>query len=160
LRASYLFFEKTDAIFTMTPYSVSIAALLVLLTSCNRCHPGAGDAAHSALLGRWEIAHASRNGKPTETLTGVYFEFNADGKMLTNLPVGPETPVDYEVKGKELVQKNELPITYTIQSVSDSSLILNVDIRGMQFEMQLQRPVEIPEPEAPEEGTTHDSLNI
>jgi hypothetical protein len=138
----------------MTPYSIPTVALFVFLASCNMCNRGTGDT-RSTLLGRWEIARASRNGKATETLAGVYFEFNANGKMLTNLPVGPETPVDYEVTEKALVQKGDPPLTYAIESLSDSSLMLNVEIRGMQFEMQLQRPTEIPEEEIPADSLNH-----
>jgi hypothetical protein len=138
----------------MTPYSIPTVALFVFLASCNMCNRSAGHA-RSTLLGRWEIARAFRNGKATETLAGVYFEFNANGKMLTNLPVGPETPVDYEVTEKALVQKGDPPLTYAIESLSDSSLMLNVEIRGMQFEMQLQRPTEIPEEEIPADSLNH-----
>ena len=48
-----------------------------------------------ALIGRWEIVRGLRNQRPTETLSGTYFRFGDDGKMQTNLPIGPEEPMEY-----------------------------------------------------------------
>lgn len=91
------------------------------------------------ITGRWELFKGFRNQKETETLQGVFFQFGGDGKMLTNLPVGADAPTEYELKKNEIHQKSPQPITYFIQSATDTMLVLTMELRGMQFEMQLQR---------------------
>lgn len=101
-----------------------------------------------ALIGRWEIVRGFRNQKATETLIGTYFQFGDDGKMQTNLPIGPEEPMDFSVNNNEIRQKSTPPVKYIIKSLSDSSLVLDLELRGMQFEMHFQR-AEIPAPSEP-----------
>lgn len=93
----------------------------------------------AVLIGRWEIVRGFRNQKPTETLAGTYFQFGEDGKMQTNLPIGPEEPMDYTVGSQEIRQKSIPPMKYTIHNISDSSLVLGFQLRGMQFEMHFRR---------------------
>ena len=92
-----------------------------------------------ALVGRWQIVEGFRNQKPTQTLAGTYFQFGDDGKMQTNLPIGPEEPMDYQVSGNEIRQKSVPPIKYMIQNINDSALVLSLELRGMQFVLHLQR---------------------
>ncbi len=108
----------------------------------------------SSIIGHWELTKGFRNKKETETLSGVYFQFGADGKMQTNLPVGAEVPTDYELKKNEIHQKSPQPMVYAIQSVTDSSLVLVMEMRGMQFEMQLKKS-----PPPPVESAPQDSLS-
>jgi hypothetical protein len=93
----------------------------------------------SLVIGRWELDKAFRNNKQTETLAGTFFEFNESGKMSTNLPVGQETITDYEVKGTEIRQKGTKTLKYNIQSLTESQMILQIELRGMPFELQLNR---------------------
>ena len=96
-----------------------------------------------ALIGRWEIVQGYRNQKPTETLAGTYFQFGDDGKMQTNLPIGPEEPMDYSVGKQEIRQKSVPPMKYSIQNISDTSLVLGFQLRGMQFEMHFRRAIQV-----------------
>lgn len=107
-----------------------------------------------SVLGRWELAKGFRNKKETETLTGVYFNFDGNGKMQTNLPVGSENPTDYELKKNEIRQKSPQPVTYMILSASDSTLVLALEIRGMPFELHLKKAA-LP----PVEAIPYDSLS-
>jgi len=108
----------------------------------------------ASVEGRWEITRGLRNGQETGTLSGTYFRFGADGKMITNLPVGQEVPVDYEIIKSSIHQKSASPIEYAIRSLSDTSMVLGFELRGMQFEIYLQRKeIEepVPEPQLPEQ---------
>ncbi|GAB4494051.1 MAG: hypothetical protein OHK0019_19370 [Saprospiraceae bacterium] len=91
----------------------------------------------AAITGRWELSRGFRNQKETETLQGVFFQFGTDGKMTTNLPVGADSPTDFELKKNEIHQKSPQPVVYKIQSVTDSTLVLAMEMRGVQFEMHL-----------------------
>lgn len=110
-------------------------SLVLLLAACEN----ETEQNRVAVVGRWEVHKALRNQKETETLAGTYFEFKADGKMQTNLPVGTEEPADYTVQKNEIVQNSTPPISYLIQNVSDSALTLGLELRGMEFQLFLFR---------------------
>jgi hypothetical protein len=123
---------------------------LLLLASCE----GDNEKTRASLLGRWELVKGFRNQKETETLQGVFFQFGADGKMTTNLPVGTSAPTEYELRQNQIVQKSPQEVVYSIRSLTDSSLVLTMEMRGVLFEMQMLRA----RPPAGE-PTTQDSLS-
>lgn len=110
----------------------------VTLSSCE----DTSEKTQAAIIGRWELTKALRNQQETGTLEGVYFDFSADGKMQTNLPVGAEEPVDYEVDNTGIIQKTAHVIHYKVVSTEDSTLVLQLEMRGMIFEMFLRRAEE------------------
>ena len=92
------------------------------------------------LNGRWELAKALRNQKQTETLSGVYFQFGEDNKMLTNFPSGSEEFAAFELKRREIIQNFPAQLVrYQIKGLSDTSLILTTEMRGALFELQLRK---------------------
>lgn len=96
----------------------------------------------AALVGRWELTRGLRNQVETPTLQGVYYQFGADGKMQTNLPIGAEAPTEYVVKKMEIEQHSSQPVTYHIVSLTDSQLTLSLDMHGVPFEFQFRRAAE------------------
>jgi hypothetical protein len=114
---------------------IFIAPCLLFFAACD----GNNEKTKASILGRWELAKGLRNQKETETLTGVFFQFGADGKMTTSLPVGADKPTDYEINKNEILQKSPQPVTYNIQDVTDSTLVLTMEMRGVQFELQLKK---------------------
>ncbi len=119
-------------------FPVFCMSALLALPSCE----DTSEKTQAAIIGHWELTKALRNDRETGTLEGVYFDFKADGKMQTNLPVGADVPVEYEVEKTEIVQKTPQPIRYQVATVEDSLLILKMEVRGMTFEMQLRRAAE------------------
>lgn len=120
------------------PYIVSC---LLLLAACD----DDSEKVQASIQGRWELVRGFRNLKETETLQGVYFYFGPDSKMVTNLPIGADAPTNYELKKNEIHQKSPQPVVYKIQSATDSTLVLIMEMRGVQFEMQMRKalpPVE------------------
>lgn len=92
------------------------------------------------LTGRWELVRGFRNAKETETLDGTYFRFEENGKMQTNLPLGAnEQAVDFTLDKNEIIQSGPMPIKYTVQKLTETELILVLELRGMQFEMHMNR---------------------
>ena len=134
-------------------HSCYLSLCLVSMIFLPACGDDAVGTARSSVVGRWELTKGFRNKKETETLSGVYFQFGADGKMQTNLPVGADTPTDYELKKNEIHQKSPQPVVYSIQSATDTSLVLAMEIRGMQFEMHLKKTP------PPVESAPNDSLS-
>lgn len=89
--------------------------------------------------GRWEIREAYRNGKPTESLADLFFEFRKEGKMATNLPV-TEVPMEasYEVKKGKIEQaQGDINLVYEIESLTDSSMVLKTNFKGFDFRFVL-----------------------
>jgi hypothetical protein len=91
------------------------------------------------LLGKWELTTGKRNGNETESLSGTTFSFNADNKMETNLPVGIESPADFEVSAKEISQKGRSVVKYKIIDITETTLTLGLEMRGTEFEMYLKK---------------------
>ncbi|NRB52679.1 MAG: hypothetical protein HRU41_33770 [Saprospiraceae bacterium] len=94
------------------------------------------------LIGRWDIREAKRNGQATESLDQLYFEFFQDGNMKTNI-LGADEEATYELDDNTIRQReSQLPIDYTIESISDTSLIMNATINRFNFRFQLGKTVE------------------
>ena len=92
------------------------------------------------LTGRWELSRAFRNDRATETLKGTYFVFSAAGKMETNLPVGADAPATFTIrKDKIIEQQSPQKIKYLIKEISDTALVLGLELRGIRFDMFLKR---------------------
>ncbi len=121
-----------------TLFALLCLPAMVTLSSCE----DTSEKTQAAIIGRWELTKALRNNRETGTLEGVYFDFGADGKMQTNLPVGAEEPVDYEVVKTEIIQKTAHAIHYKAVTTEDSTLVLELEMRGMTFEMFLRRAEE------------------
>ena len=97
------------------------------------------------LPGRWELQQATRNGKPTRSLAELFYEFDKQGSMQTNLPIAKGEST-YEVTGQDIEQnQNGNIIVYTVTSITDSTLILQTKLRDTPFEFQLLRTATIKE---------------
>lgn len=93
------------------------------------------------LLGRWEIQEARRNGRPTESLDNLYFEFFEDGKMVTNLSGSQESAV-YEVNEDIIAQReSQFDVDYQIRNLTDSTLELAAQIRDFNFSFSLSKAI-------------------
>ncbi|NUN99628.1 MAG: hypothetical protein HUU01_03320 [Saprospiraceae bacterium] len=91
------------------------------------------------ILGRWDIREAKRNGDVTESLAGLYFEFQADGAMRTNLSATEETAA-YEVRDNKILQRqSQIEADYTIEEISDSTMILTTTLRSYNFRFSLTK---------------------
>ncbi|MBL7793341.1 MAG: lipocalin family protein [Saprospiraceae bacterium] len=91
------------------------------------------------LVGRWELQSATRDGRPTESLEELYYEFLPDGTLRTNMSGAPETAT-YAVEKNILQQRQgRIEADYTIEELSDSVLILSANIRSFAFQFKLAR---------------------
>lgn len=122
---------------TMRASSLLSVVFALLVAACGG--GGREEKTQISIQGYWKLVKGLRNQRETETLQGVFFQFDADGKMMTNLPVGADVPTEYELKKNEIHQKTPQPVVYVIQSATDSMLVLTLELRGAQFEMHLQK---------------------
>jgi hypothetical protein len=91
------------------------------------------------LWGRWELQQGFRDGNPTESLDGLFFEFLEDGQMKTNLPVASGES-RYEIQNSQIRQiGSPEEIIYTVQELSDSKLSMSTEMRKVKFSFILQK---------------------
>lgn len=107
----------------------------VLISAC-----GDDNAVQEAdLLGRWEISEASRDGKVTDTMEGMYFVFAEGGQLTTNMTGADET-YSFELDGDQIEQREgTIETDYTIESLLENELTLTTTLRGKYFRMVLQQ---------------------
>jgi len=92
------------------------------------------------LYGRWEMVNATRAGQPAETLSGLYYEFDADGVMRTNLQLGDQEESSFSLDGSTISQQTEqLTVDYKIENINDSLLILSTEIRETPFLFNMRK---------------------
>lgn len=112
-------------------------ALAAAAASCKK-EP---DPTTDQLQGRWELQEGFRNGRPTESLTDLYFEFGQEGKMVTNLPV-TDVPTEASFtarKGKIEQQQGDVKLEYQIEQLDDSLLVLATKLRNYDFRFVLKK---------------------
>ena len=117
--------------------SYPLLLLLVLfLTAC-----GNDDVADPevTLLGDWELVTARNNGQETGVIRELEFGFDDGGTFRTNL-MGNAVPGTYELAGESVVTAGvKLPLTYSIEALTDSTLHLRTEVRGAQFDFEMKR---------------------
>ena len=90
------------------------------------------------LEGRWELVSASVNGSDTDRLRDLYFVFLPDTSMQTNI-LGSEANFKYALIDRQLEQKSDPALSYQLQELNDSIIMMSTEIRGSTFEMTLGR---------------------
>jgi hypothetical protein len=121
----------------------AIFSSLFVFVSCNT------DAVKSNtnVTGYWTVVSALRDSRETRLLSDVFFQFESDGKMLTNLPNTADTTTYFEVKEDKIIQKSAPAVTYNILSKSDTTMTLRLEINNTPFEIHLKRKNEpLPSP--------------
>lgn len=114
---------------------VSFLFLLPLLLACDSDGPPPADL-KAQLSGRWELAHATRSGRATESLDGTFFEFG--GEQLTTNLSGAASTAPYELDGMTIESADtRLEQDYRIARISPDSLILQMEMRNFPFEFTL-----------------------
>jgi len=117
----------------------------------------------AALVGRWELTQGYINDAPNARLNGTFFVFHPDGTMENNLPLGFDAPVPYEINGQDLLQKGIQTFRYSIESATDSVLILKTELRGTHFRFEMKHaapPTQENNPGTPGETAPNDTLEI
>lgn len=110
------------------------AVLLLLLSAACRDTPSFDPV---KLVGTWALDKGFIDGQLNKRLDGTVFEFYPDGTMMTNLPLGFDAPVPYAIEREFLLQKGEQTFRYAIEYLSDTSLHLRTELRGVHFRFEL-----------------------
>lgn len=128
----------------MMKYSLSLVTCALFcslfLVSCSSDEK-LDEEATNKLLGRWELVEATRNGNATESLDDLFFEFNPDGSMRSNI-LGATYSAQYETSAstiRQISEENGLDLEYSISSLTDSVLILTTELRRYDFRFELKK---------------------
>ena len=108
--------------------------LILPLVSCGEDN----EVTEDDIIGEWEVFAASRNGKPTDLITGATFEIGDEGQMSTDL-TGSEVSGPYEFVEDQLHHMTGEQLIYTVKQTNPDTLTLRVDIRGLDFVLRMAR---------------------
>jgi len=112
-------------------------AFLAVATGLFACKTEKQDDYSDKILGRWDLIEAQRNGDPTESIAGLFFEFQTGGAMRTNLSRTEETAA-YTVEDNKILQRqSQIEADYTIEAVTDSTMTLATTLRNTNFRFLL-----------------------
>lgn len=90
---------------------------------------------------QWIIEKAFRNEKITESLSGLYFDFQRGGELATNLN-GADERLKWVLQGEDvLALEGQEKVFLHIASLSDSTLVLDTKLQGYNFRFQLRRKI-------------------
>ncbi len=123
----------------MTINQLLFGTLLLLLTACGSDTTVKDQKA--LLEGRWNLTEGQRNGKVTDSLRDTYFEFTADDKMSTNLPIKGSMNSPYDIVDNAIVQTiiNDIQIKYNIIELTPQNLTLTANLRGFDFVFSMEK---------------------
>ncbi len=79
-------------------------SLVCLLIMCQMACESEPKENYDSLYGKWELETATKSGKLTELLTGLFFDFSEDGSMRTNVTGTPES-VNFSVEEGLILQR-------------------------------------------------------
>ncbi len=89
------------------------------------------------LEGKWQLTEAFRNEKPTQTLSGAYYQFQ-DTVLTTNI-FGYDFSAGYTIENMEIVQHIPMELRYTVTKNPDQTLGFLTKISGLDFRFTLKK---------------------
>jgi hypothetical protein len=117
----------------VTPRFFTIICLLSFFIQ--GCHNK--EAILNNLSHRWLLDKGFRNEKETDSLAGLYFDFNTSGEVTTNLN-GQDERLTYKLDGEDIIElAGTEGVFLNIIELSETKLVLQTDIQGYTFKFVL-----------------------
>ena len=86
---------------------------------------------------RWLLDKGFRNEKETDSLTGLYFDFNTSGEVTTNLN-GQDERLTFKLNGEDVIELTGTEAVFlNIVELSEAKLVLQTNIQGYNFKFEL-----------------------
>ena len=122
---------------------IYITGLVFLLILCTQCASEPAQdkepTLEEVLPGTWGLVSAKRNGKPTTTLQGVYFNFDTLGMVTTNL-TGRELKTQCTINESTFSYKDGMDErTYDTQIIAQDTINISTKIKIFDFSLMLSR---------------------
>ncbi len=113
--------------------------LIALLFGLNACSNGLTKENRKLLEGRWDLVRAEINGRNSDRLRSLFFEFT-DTALINNL-MGDVESFPYEIKKNQIIQQSQEPIKFAIEKLEEHSLILSTSLHNSSFWIELDKNV-------------------
>ena len=101
---------------------------------------------NKTLEGIWTVVHATRNDKPTTTLTNGYFTFSSNSQISTNI-LGVSKPITYTLRKNNISFENSANAQLKVVDLNDSTMMLESKIKGKDFHFELIKVDSLPKPD-------------
>ncbi len=89
--------------------------------------------------GRWVVADAVRDGRPTGTLTDLFYEFLPNDSLFTNISGTPEG-MRYYVEDNVIQQrKGPFDADFAIQSITKEEMVVTTVLNSSEFRIRFVR---------------------
>lgn len=86
---------------------------------------------------KWLLDKGFRNEKETDSLAGLYFDFNKSGEVTTNLN-GQDERLTFKLDGEDIIElAGTEGVFLNIMELSETKLVLQTDIQGYTFKFVL-----------------------
>ena len=115
---------------------------LFFIIACQSCNmePEQKEYDKNMLYGRWEIASAERDGKPTETLDSTYFVFDQTGKLTSNFNIdGLEESGDFEFADNTIREKKTNGLSFAVDTLATDQMVLMTQFMDFEFKLTLEK---------------------
>lgn len=118
------------------------AALAAQLLSC-----GWGKPDPSEILpgGRWLAAEATRDDKPTGTLTDLFYEFLPNDSLYTNIAGSPQGMRYYIVDNVIQQRKGPFDADLVIESITPSEMVIRTILNESEFRVRFVKQAQQPQ---------------
>lgn len=122
--------------FVMKNFTPRYLAIIFLLSFLfEGCHNK--EAILDNLSHRWLLDKGFRNEKETDSLAGLYFDFNSSGEVTTNLN-GQDERMTYKLNGEDIIELAGTEVVFlNIMELSETKLIVQTDIQGYMFKFEM-----------------------
>jgi len=82
---------------------------------------------------RWLLDKGFRNEKETDSLAGLYFDFNTSGEVTTNLN-GQDERLSFKLDGEDIIELTGTEAIFlNVMELSETKLVVQTDIQGYTF---------------------------
>ncbi len=123
----------------MKNYTLILLIATIALTGCNQ----EAKKMVSDIQGKWMLDSATRNGKPTKTLSGVYVHFLDENKLESNLPysksVTGKYTYTYLIDDKSVKCPEAPDFSMKIKSLEGNSLVMLDTLYNFPFEFTFKK---------------------
>lgn len=88
----------------------------------------------TALIGKWDLRNALRDGKTTKVLNGAYLLFENDSILNSNI-IGDTLNYNFNIEDNIIHQTGNHQLDYTIDVFSTDTLSLTALVNGAKFNL-------------------------
>ena len=127
--------DGIESFITWCNLSLFFSIICLLSFFVQGCHNK--EAILNNLSHRWLLDKGFRNEKETDSLAGLYFDFNTSGEVTTNLN-GQDERLTYKLDGEDIIElAGTEGVFLNIMELSETKLVLQTDIQGYTFKFEL-----------------------